>query len=256
MTMDNVKNIQVLRSIPSKSCSFIENMQSTIYSHTNSKTKQTMQQHMQHMWVELHASPHAPHVSYASHVPLVTFKLSFSSNDHVEVLYVKERGPIKVVADRVKSGLVDRIVARYLGPGVEKREIVYVLVCTATNLRVGELHLNSSMWRLRMRSGPGYRWVTSEGNDASSAPDGSDDGRNDDIIDADVLSFLQCIGLSDIDKNKKKEKARTSPSRLRIKLVPPDKMLNKESYACTGTTMSSAELERCSFTDQAKACII
>jgi hypothetical protein len=48
---------------------------------------------------------------------------------------------------------------QYLGPGVDKRDIVYVLVCKTNNCIIGNMH--SETWRVRMRCSRGYRWVAS-----------------------------------------------------------------------------------------------
>jgi hypothetical protein len=171
------------------------------------------------MWVELHAQ-------HVAQTPLVTFKLRFGP-DHVEVVYIKEQegGLIKVVPDHVKKNLINRIAARYLGPGIDKHEIVYVMVCTTTNLRIGDLHINSGTWRVRTRCLPGYRWVTLDGDEEpiQQVPQ----------MDDDVNAFMLCIGLD----SKSMTKPRMSPNRTRINLGP------YLSYASSGQTMSSFDLE-------------
>jgi hypothetical protein len=196
---------------------------------------------MGYEWIELHThhAHHAHHTHHAHHAhhALVTFKLRLGP-DHVEVVYIKERDgcPIKVVPDRVKSNLVNRIVARYLGPGIDKHELVYVMVCTATNFQIGDLHINSGTWRVRTRCLPGYRWVTLDG-DVCACDEPAETVQTVQPVqpmDDDVRAFLLCIGLDAQGMTK----TRMSPNRKRINLGP------HLSYACSGQTMSSFDLER------------
>jgi hypothetical protein len=171
----------------------------------DNRITRSAQNTMGNIWVELRA--HHPHGANA-HTPLVTFKLSVGP-DHVEVINikVKERGPIKVSkvrSDRVKHNLCNRIVSR-LGSGSgatcarqDQNEVVYVIVCTTTDFRVGDLHINSGTWRVRMRCSPGYRWVSLDGDvdDIDEVePDVSLSDSDD--VEAKVSDFLRCIGIDD-----------------------------------------------------------
>ena len=223
--IQSIQSIQSIQNIPPKSTSYTQGIQD------DNRITRNARNTIGDIWVELRA--HHPHVvqKHEAQTPLVTFKLCVGP-DHVDVVYIKEREgcPIKVVPDRVKSNLVNRIVARYLGPGIDKHELVYVMVCTATNFQIGDLHINSGTWRVRTRCLPGYRWVTLDG-DACACDQPTEPVQP---MDDDVRAFLLCIGLD----SQGMTKTRRSPNRKRFNLGP------HLSYACSGQTMSSFDLER------------
>jgi hypothetical protein len=196
--IQSIQSIQSIQNIPPKSTSYTQGIQD------DNRITRNARNTIGDIWVELRA--HHPHVvqKHEAQTPLVTFKLCVGP-DHVDVVSIKERGPIRVVHDRVKNNTCNRIVSRFLGTSIVKNEVEYVIVCATTNFRVGDLHINSEAWRLRTRSSPGYRWVSVDGivdDVEAEAEVDADISLASMDVEAELSDFLRCIGVDDYRNSK------------------------------------------------------